>query len=301
MPLLILVLIAAQAVPGQGPTITYTISLQGDGSAIWSMEYRTPLLTQDDIASFQNYSAQIQTVYLSDYTELMEKSAADASAATGRAVGVSDFSADSSVQSGPTGSYGVVHYRCVWSGFAAPGDPLTVGDVFVGGLYLGKDDTLIIRPPPGYEVEDASPQPDQTQDGLSWYGLRSFGAGEPRVVFVREPFPWIPVLAVVGMAGLVAAGIYAYRRRSSPPVTGTPVAPAPGPRDSGASLGLEEPDPGPPPGERGVGLPARDRGGARPPQVDGERGGQPAQRGGPDREGQEGAGEPHPARAGRRD
>jgi len=240
VPLLILVLIAAQAVPGQGPTVTYTISLREDGSAIWNMEYRTPLLSQDDIASFQNYSAQVQTVYLSDYTELMEKSAADASTATGRVVGASDFSADSSVQSGPTGSYGVVHYRCLWSGFAAPGDPLTVGDVFVGGLYLGKDHTLIIQPPPGFVVEDASPQPDRTQDGLSWYGLRSFGAGEPRIVLVREPIPWIPVLAILGVAGLCAAGVYAYRRRSSPPEPDTPAAPAPGPGESGASLELED-------------------------------------------------------------
>lgn len=217
---IILILVAAQAVPaGQPPTVTYTISLEEDGSAIWNMEYRTPLLSKGDLASFQNYSEQIQAVYLPDYTELMKKSAADASIATGRPVRVSDLTADAAVQSGPTGSYGVVHYRCRWSGFASRGDLLTVGDVFVGGLYLGKDHALIIRPPPGFAVADVSPQPDRTQDGLVWYGLRSFGAGEPRVVLRKDPIPWIPVLLSLGLAG-IAIGIYVSRRRlhsSSPP------------------------------------------------------------------------------------
>jgi hypothetical protein len=240
VPVLILVLVAAQAVPGQGPTVTYTISLREDGSAIWNMEYRTPLVSQSDIASFQNYSEEIQAVYLPDYTELMKRSAADASTATGRPVGVSDFTADTVVQSGPTGSYGVVHYRCSWSGFAKTGELLTVGDVFVGGLYLGKDNTLIIRPPPGFVVEEASPLPDQTQDGLSWYGLRSFGAGEPRVVLGREPVPWIPVTFVLAVAGL-GAGIYAFLRRSSrTPPSVSPAGAVPGPMDPGASMELEE-------------------------------------------------------------
>jgi len=240
VPVLLLILVAAQAVHGeQGPTVTYIINLREDGSAIWNMEYRTPLLTQNDIASFQNYSDQIQSVSLPDYTELMKRSAAEASIATARPVGVSEFSADAAVQSGPTGSYGVVHYRCLWSGFASRGDLLTVGDVFVGGLYLGKDHALVIRPPPGFAVTDASPRPDGSQDGLVWYGMRSFGAGEPRVVLRKDPIPWIPGLLILGVAGLII-GAYISRRRllkASPESIGEP---APGPADPGTSMELED-------------------------------------------------------------
>ena len=239
-PVLILLLVAAQAVPtGQGPTVTYTISLQGDGSAIWNMEYRTPLLSQDDFASFQNYSEQIQAVYLPDYTELMENSATQASIATARPVGVSNFSADAAVQSGPTGSYGVVHYQCLWTGFASPGDLLTVGDVFVGGLYLGKDQSLIIRPPPGFSVTEASPQPDGSQDGLVWYGIRSFGAGEPRVVLTRDVIPWIPIVLILVVA-VLAVGIYANRKRflKTPPVSTAETVPAM--TDPGITMELED-------------------------------------------------------------
>jgi hypothetical protein len=240
VPVLILVLVAAQAVPGgQGPTVTYTISLKEDGSAIWNMEYRTPLLSEGDLASFQNYSAQVQGVYLPDYTELMRRSASEASIATARPVAVADFSADTAVQSGPTGSYGVVHYRCLWSGFARTGESLNVGDVFIGGLYLGRDHALVIRPPPGFAVAEASPQPDGTREGLVWYGLRSFGAGEPRVVLTREAIPWPPLVLLVAVAGL-ALGVYALRRQFLPPPGGPPAGPAPAPLDPGAAMELED-------------------------------------------------------------
>ncbi len=239
-PVLLVALAAGQAVPGeQGPTVTYTISLGGDGSAIWNMEYRTPLLSAGDQASFRNFSDRIQTLYLTDFTELMKKSAAEASAATGRPVGVTDFSADSAVQSGPTGSYGVVHYRCRWTGFAEPGESLQIGDVFVGGLYLGKDHALVIRPPPGYAATEVSPPADLTRDGLVWYGLRSFGAGEPRVVLGRAGVPWVPVLLLLGVAGL-ALGIYLSRRRFRRP---PPPAQAGGqvePVDHATGLELED-------------------------------------------------------------
>jgi uncharacterized membrane protein len=225
-PVLLALAVSGQAVPGdQGPLVTYTISLGEDGSAIWNMEYRTPLLSAADQASFRNFSEAIQSLYLPDFTELMKRSAAEASTATGRPVGVTDFSADSAVQSGPTGSYGVIHYRCRWTGFAEPGESLEVGDVFVGGLYLGKDHALILRPPPGFTPAEVSPPADLEEDSLVWYGLRSFGAGEPRVVFAREagsPVPWVPLL-LLGAAGL-ALGIYASRRRFRRP---PPPAPEP--------------------------------------------------------------------------
>ena len=239
VPALVLILLVAQSVPGaQGPSVTYTISLAGDGSAGWNMEYRTPLTSDAELAAFQDYSDRIQAESLPDFTELMKRSAAEASVATGRPVTVSGFSADGAVQSVPTGTYGVVHYRCLWSGFAEPGDSLSVGDVFVGGLYLGKDHALILRPPPGYSVTEVSPQPDRTQDGLTWYGLRSFGAGEPRVVFSEGQLPWIPFLLLL-VAG-IAIGIYAFRRRSRSPPPPAAVEPAASAGDPGDGLELED-------------------------------------------------------------
>ena len=261
-PVLVLALVVAQAAPGaQGPTVTYTISLGEDGSAIWNMEYRTPLLSEADQAAFRNYSEQIRTVYLPEYTALMRQSAAEASTATGRPVAVSDFSADGAAQSGPTGTYGVVHYRCTWTGFAKTGDSLSIGDVFVGGLYLGKDHALVIRPPAGFSVAEASPAPDLTRDGLVWYGLRSFGAGEPRVELRKEPVPWVPVFLVLALAVGLGAGVFVLRRRSRlvPPASpAPPVPPVPAPV---AVPGLAIPGPAMDLGDRILGL-LNERGGS---------------------------------------
>ncbi|HMA05771.1 MAG TPA: MarR family transcriptional regulator, partial [Methanomicrobiales archaeon] len=108
---------------------------------------------------------------------------------------------------------------------------------FVGGLFLGKDHALIIRPPQGYTASLATPTPDSTRDGLTWYGLRSLGAGEPRVVFSRDSFPLTPALFGIGLA-VLALGIYAVRRRFRRAPTVPAVEQVPAPVDPLAALEL---------------------------------------------------------------
>jgi uncharacterized membrane protein len=87
-------------------------------------------------------------------------------------------------------------------------------------MYLAKDNTLIIRYPSGYSVSIAEPAPDQVREGLIWYGQRSFGAGEPRLVFEKSGFSWLPVV-LAGLIGvIILAGVYVVllKRRSPQPV-----------------------------------------------------------------------------------
>jgi DNA-binding MarR family transcriptional regulator len=127
---------------------------------------------------------------------------------------ITDFSGDAVIQTSPSGKYGVVFYSFNWKGFAKPGDQLTLGDAFAGGMYLAKDHTLIIRYPAGYTVSLAEPAPDQVRDGLIWYGQRSFGAGEPRLVFERSAFPYMPVLFGCALVIIMIAGLlFVLRKR----------------------------------------------------------------------------------------
>ena len=68
-----------------------------------------------------------------------------------------------------------------------------------------------------------------------WYGMRSFGAGEPRVVLRRDPIPWVPALLILGIVGL-AVGAYVSRRRFLKATPVPPGEPARGPVDPGTSL-----------------------------------------------------------------
>jgi len=192
---------------------TYTIDIKENGSAIWNVEYRTLLTTTEDFNSFDNYSKQLKSVYIPEFMELMQRSASEAASATSRDMVARDFAGNTSIQSTPTGKYGIVSFSFTWTHFATL-DPLNIGDVFAGGLYLSKDNTLIIKYPSGFTVEDVTPKPDQSRDELIWYGLRSFEAGEPRIILSKPAFPWgTAVIIVAAIAVIVAAGSYFIKRR----------------------------------------------------------------------------------------
>jgi uncharacterized membrane protein len=210
--------IAGASVPPDS-TITYTITIEEDGTAIWRVEYRTLLESDEDIGMFDAYAGNISSTYLPEFRDLMQRSAAQAAAATSRPMETDSFDGNAVIQSSPTGRYGVVFYSFRWSGFAKTGNELAIGDALAGGLYLAKDTTLIVRYPDGYTVSVSEPAPDQVRDGLVWYGQRSFGAGEPHLVFDKSAIPWLPVAAGSGIALfiVVGAGLVLSRRRQPEP------------------------------------------------------------------------------------
>ncbi len=224
--LLTAVLTGIAAAEGPDYSIAYTVTVADDGSSLWHVEYRTILLTDTDEAEFEAYAANLSEVYLPEFRELMEQSAAQAAAATGRHMEIEDVSGDAVIQESPTGRYGVVVYTALWDGFARPDTTITIGDAFTGGMYLGKDNMLTIRIPDGYTVAQSEPEPDDTRDGLVWYGPRSFGAGEPRVVLEQQAFPLTVAAAGLGLALLILIGGYVFfRRRRNHPITSTGPSP----------------------------------------------------------------------------
>jgi len=223
--LTVILLISIPVIAGAAPvapdsSITYTITLKEEGTANWHVEYRTLLAADEDVGAFNSYTKNVSSAYLPQFQDLMQRSAAQAAAATSRPMEITDFAGDAVIQTTPTGRYGVVYYSFSWKNFAKTGTDLAIGDAFAGGLYLAKDNTLVIRYPSGYTVGVAEPAPDQVRDGLIWYGQRSFGAGEPRVVFEKPGFPWLPVLLGGVLVLIVIAGVYwvISKRRSPEPV-----------------------------------------------------------------------------------
>ncbi|MFZ2411306.1 MAG: MarR family transcriptional regulator [Candidatus Methanoperedens sp.] len=205
----------AGAAPQNDYKITYTINITEDGTALWNVEYRTLLVTNDDFNSFENYTRQLKSIYLNEFKELMQKSASEAAVATSRNMVAGDFTGEASVQSAPTGKYGVVHYSFRWTNFARTDSNINIGDVFVGGLYLSKDNTLIIQYPSGFKIDEVMPLPDQNREGLIWYGLRSFGSGEPRIILSKTSSPWVPL--VIGALIIFVLGAFIYIRKSRVP------------------------------------------------------------------------------------
>jgi hypothetical protein len=194
-------------------TTTYTVTVQEDGSALWQIEYRTLLATESNLAAFDNYTRDLPAVYLPQVQDLMQRSAAQTSVAASRPMAIGNVTGNAVVQTSPTGRYGVVIYSFSWSAFAEPDGTLVVGDAFAGGLYLAKDNTLILRYPYGWTVARAEPAPDDQRDGLVWYGLRSFSPGEPRVMLEKPLFPLVPVIIILFLISLAGAGFMVYQRK----------------------------------------------------------------------------------------
>lgn len=241
--LAVLLLCSAAAAEVPEYATTYTITVQEDGSALWQIEYRTLLAGDSDLAAFEDYSHSLPSVYLPQVQDLMQKSAAQASVAASRPMAISNVTGNAVVQTSPTGRYGVVIYSFRWDGFAEPDGTLAVGDAFAGGLYLEKENTLIIRYPPGWTVTRAEPEPDDRRDGLVWYGLRAFGPGEPRVILEKSAFPLVPVIAALFLVSLMGAGYMVYRRRrdgETPDEPAEPEEPAAPPLSESEQAGLGE-------------------------------------------------------------
>ena len=214
--ILLCILPSVQAASDTGYSTTYTISVSKDGSAHWQIEYRTPLLSEEDLAGFENYSQEINTVYLPELRDLMQQSAAQAALGTSRDMAVTDFTGNALVQTSPTGRFGVITYTFEWTHFANVNEGIVVGDAFVGGMYLARDNTLMIRYPDGYTVASVSPVPDRTGDGLAWYGLRSFGPGQPSIVLKDSSVPILPIIGgIVVLVILVMTAITLYRRKDA--------------------------------------------------------------------------------------
>lgn len=212
--LIFLLLISSASAASEYRT-TYTINLKDDGAAIWNVEYRTQLFTQVDNDAFKNYSAQLNSVYLKDFKELMQNSVSAASNATSRKMMAGGFTGEAIIENAPTGNFGVVHYSFTWTNFAKldRDKNIYIGDVFAGGLYISKENALIIQYPSGYTAEMVTPQPDLVRDGMIWYGLRSFNAGEPTVL-LKPSFSWIPYSIAVIVVTAAIALIFIFRRKS---------------------------------------------------------------------------------------
>ena len=245
MVLAVLLLCSGAAAAATPPayTTTYTVTVQEDGSALWQLEYRTLLETDSDLAAFDTYTRDLPSVYLPQVQDLMQRSAAQASVAASRPMAISNVTGNAVVQTSPTGRYGIVVYTFTWSAFAEPDGDLAIGDAFAGGLYLARDNTIILRYPAGWTVSRAEPAPDDQRDGLTWYGLRTFGPGEPRVTLAKPSFPIVPVIIILFIISLVGAGYMVYQRRMGrelPDEPAGPEEPVAVPLSEEEAVGLEE-------------------------------------------------------------
>lgn len=199
--------------------VVMDVSLREDGTAEWTVSFRTRLEDENATAAFESIRADVEanaSAYTEQFGDRMRRTANAAENATGREMRVENVTV-TAAESQPLGEYGVLTYRFRWTDFAvAEGDRIEAGDA-VSGLFLDGQTRLIVRWPEGYDERSVAPEPSERyEDRVVWQGPVDFAADEPRVT-VGRPGPLSALstpVAVVGalLAAAVVAGVLFARR-----------------------------------------------------------------------------------------
>lgn len=204
--------------------VLITVEIDADGDAVWSIEYRTRLATDDNETAFEAFSSDLEAnpeAYTDRFRGRMETTVAESASATGREMSVSNVSVTAERREIPQ-EYGVVVYRFRWNGFAdVEGGRITAGDA-IDGLFLDEQSSLILSWPESHELAEASPDPTERRDGaVVWVGPTDFTAGEPRIAAERgsvvDTVPsWLPLLVeTLLLVGVLAAYVWRDREAAS--------------------------------------------------------------------------------------
>jgi hypothetical protein len=246
------------------------VQLQADGDARWRVTATFDLATANETEAFRRLATEFEAGEASPLGLPAFRSAAAATAeATGREMRLTDLRRSSAPNETVANGTGRLTLSFTWTNFAqADGDRIVVDDAFrtESGTWLPgleSDQRLVVRPPPGYGVFDASQVP---QNGtLEWTGPTTFGPGSLSATFTGAnggpgtQTPTGPDGPVLGMGPLVflttvavgAGAVLAYalvRRRdiSVPTVSSEETSETPPPDtdpadgDAGGDGGKEE-------------------------------------------------------------
>jgi hypothetical protein len=235
--------------------ILLEIAIEEDGSATWTVEYRTRLETDEDVQAFEELRADIESnpdTYVERFQNRMDATAGEAENATGREMAITDTIVSARKEELPQ-ERGVITYTFRWRNFAAvEGDRLLVGDA-IDGLFLDEETALLVTWPDGYELLDASPAPGETRErSVVYNGPTSFATGESRIVLgppgaATETDGLLgSSLAIAGLVGLLiivaAAAFVGFSRRDGVLPAGTDIS-----GDSGSADERSGGGGGPPP------------------------------------------------------
>jgi hypothetical protein len=214
------------------------------GDAYWTTEKKIPLESPEDVAGWDATAAQGTDGYKREFDARMKDTVSQISAAIGRPMSVKNVNVTVekahpyALSDNGTMTYGVIRYDFTWTGFAmAGGGSLEVGDAFVDGFLLNKDDTITFIFPPGYDVTGITPAPDDIKNAyqpqVRWTGnlvngtgedIRLFSPGEPSIIMRKtaaaplslEWWMFVPVILLSLVVGFGAGYVLLKRQQPKP-------------------------------------------------------------------------------------
>jgi uncharacterized membrane protein len=201
------------------------------------------LATEDDVAAFWQY---LNITSFDDVSNYIHSMVDHARLVTGRSMRVENGSIVVNANVSLLANEGIFQYQFDWLGFAEriEDSKIRVGDVFSGELDLARDDSLAIKYPIGYSPTYIYPIPDDTQESqetMTWFGSKNFGAGEPSIILEESNFTWTDtivantaLLSVIATA--VSCGLLGYFFGTKRAIRRTNLKPRLGPEQTPSSV-----------------------------------------------------------------
>lgn len=154
------------------------------GDAVVTIEQRYAFDDTDDEDAFQELATDIeenQNEYANHFEDSMSQVVDSANEDTDREMSIENVRVTTETRTFPS-DHGVVVYQFDWVNFAVvEDDTITVADS-LNGFFLNEDTNLLISWANGYELVNASPEPDETREtSVLWAGEMEFASNEPVV------------------------------------------------------------------------------------------------------------------------
>ena len=221
---------AATTTPFTVAGTTFTVALQEDGDARWTVAVVYRFSGDGSRAAFRTYAERHRNNESAGgpSAEPFRNAASVVSNATGREMAVRDVNRTVGAQNETTG---VLRLRFTWTNFleTGPSGELVLGDVFVSApeetwlRTLQPGQRLVIEPPTGYAATDVSvPRSSIVNRNIVVDEPSTFAAGDISVTYESTggngDDVWGDIPLIVGSAGLIvllaAGGYIATQRRS---------------------------------------------------------------------------------------
>ena len=192
------------------------IKVYEDGSALWNLETRFELKTQEDIDFFNEYMEALDVdkeFTIQRKKESLQNIINTVAYSSGREMNIENISLNYQIVDSINKKYGVVNFKFLWKGFGLKDkDHIIIGDSFKDSSHLKEGEVLVIEFPEDYAISSINPEPNEKRENiLFWYGPKILLENEPKIILEKNSLVSSITLLIFGaIAVFIIGGIVAY-------------------------------------------------------------------------------------------
>lgn len=167
------------------------IKVYEDGSALWNLETRFELKTQEDIDFFNEYMEALDAdkeFTIQRKKESLQNIINTVAYSSGREMNIENISLNYQIVDSINKKYGVVNFKFLWKGFGLKNkDHIIIGDSFKDGSHIKEGEVLVIEFPEDYSINSINPEPTEKRENiLFWHGPKILLENEPKIILEKN-------------------------------------------------------------------------------------------------------------------